>query len=123
MSFDSLLVHTCTTKRYTYTAHDDGGQPIKVWANKLVNQPCRFGPDTGRPVMVGTQAVICDYLVDIGNVDVTEEDLVIRDDTGEYYKILFCSHAADSTKTHHHKVLRVQLIRPRSSDIPFTGPT
>ena len=121
MSFDSLLVHSCTTQRFTYPTHDPGGQPIKVWADNLVNQPCRFGPDTGREVMHESQVVVADYMVDIGDVDVTEEDRLIWNDTGEYYKILFIKHVADSTPLHHHKILQVQIIRPRTADVPFTG--
>ena len=99
MSFETLLINTCTTKRFTEGAPDAYGNPVKTWADHLTNQDCRLASSSGREVKVGAEVVIADYKLFIGDVDITEQDRVIVD--GITYEVLLVQTYADSVDDHH----------------------
>ena len=113
MSFDSLLINTCTTRRYPPGATDAYGNTTKVWADKLVDEPCRishpvFGGRNGQ-VQRGTEVVPVDMVLFMNDVDVTEYDKVLVD-TVEY-EILFVATIQNGFGG-HHKELSLKRIIP-----------
>lgn len=42
MSYNALLIHTCTISRRVYGAADIHGQPVETWAAIATNVPCRL---------------------------------------------------------------------------------
>ena len=101
MSYDTLLISTCTTKRFTEGAADSYGNPIKTWPDNLTNQPCRLSTPSGREIMVGAEVVVADYLLFIGDVDITEQDRVVIDTVA--YEVLLVKSLQDSTSGHHRE--------------------
>ena len=99
MSYDSLLIQTCTIERYTTGAADDYGQLAKTWADHLTDEPCRLTTSTGREIKVGAEVVIADYKLFLGDVDVTEQDRVVIGSTT--YEILLVQNYADGIDDHH----------------------
>jgi phosphatidylserine decarboxylase len=103
MSFESLLIDTCTIWRYTPGVVDAYGTPTKTWYSHFADEPCRLMSANGREVQVGAVVVIADYMLMIGDVDITEQDLVTVD--GINYEILLVEEAKDSINTHHKECL------------------
>lgn len=100
MSYDSLLIHTCTTRRYPVAgAADAYGTPATVWANKLENQPCRLVAAPGTELKVGAEIVVADYKLFVKSIDITEQDRVVIG--GLTYEILLVQDYADSASSHH----------------------
>lgn len=100
MSYASLLIHTCTTQRFTDTGVPDSyGNPILAWANELVDEPCRLTTSSGRELKVGAEIVVADYKLFIGNEDITEQDTVII--SGITYEVLLVQDYSDETTAHH----------------------
>ncbi len=81
MSFTSLLIDTCTTRRFTEGANDAYGVPVKTWADNLTSQACRIealvGKISGRELTIGAELVVADYVLFMQDVDVTEQDRIL----------------------------------------------
>lgn len=73
------LTHTCTIQRSTATTDDWGNPGPPVWADHLVDQPCRHWATAGREVVANTTTVVVvedlRLLLPLGT-DVTEADRV-----------------------------------------------
>ena len=105
MSFTTLLINTCATKRFTPGAADAYGNPVKAWADHLVNQPCRWSTPSNREVKVGTEVVIADLQLFLGaDTDITEQDRVVLD-TGATYEVLSAADRQNGSANHHVEVL------------------
>ena len=111
MSFTSLLIETCTIERYGTGIADAYGTPEKTWADipTLVDEPCRLmagtsGSNTsaGREFTIGAKLVVADYIMFIGDVDITEQDRVVTG--GVTYEILMVADRADGISSHHKEV-------------------
>jgi len=107
MSFADLLIHTCTIRRYTEGAVDAYGNPVKTWADYLVDQPCRLTSSSGREVTYDTQVVIADYRLFIAAVDITERDRVVI--SGKTYEVLLVEGYSDSAM--HHLQCWMRIVR------------
>ena len=103
MTFSYLLLNTCTTERFTEAAAGDYGMPTKVWADNLVDEPCRLVSGAGRSVQVGAQVVIAEYRLFLGDVDITEQDRVTVNEI--LYDILLVTSRQDGTHGHHRECL------------------
>ncbi len=106
MSFASLLIDVCTTQRYTTGAQDAFGKPAETWANNLVDEPCRLqagigGGNTfaGREIRVGAKLVEAEYLLFIGDVDITEQDRVVIDSVT--YEVILVNDRQNGSASHH----------------------
>lgn len=108
MSFECLLINTCTIERYTEGAADGYGKPERTWADHLANQACRLVPGSGREITIGAEVVIAEYKLFLGNIDVTEQDRVVID--GDTYQVLLVLERQDSGDN-HHKELLMRLVR------------
>ncbi len=111
MSYTSLLIDTCTIRRYTEGAADAYGIPVKTWADHLTDQPCRLTPGSrpigsafgaGREVVVGAEVVIADYTMFLEDVDVTERDEIVH--SGMTYEVVMVIDRQDGTGGHHKEV-------------------
>jgi hypothetical protein len=99
MSFDSLLINTCTVKRLNETGEDAYGNPTGSWDDHLTDQDCRLMITNGREVVIGAEVVVADYKLFIGDVDITERDrVVIGSDT---YEVLLVAPRQDGSSEHH----------------------
>jgi len=103
MTFTAMLLDTCTTERFTSTAVDEYGAPVKVWSENLIDEPCRLVSGAGREVTVGAQVVIAEYRLFVGDVDITEQDRVTVNEV--LYEILLVIARADGTHGHHRECL------------------
>ena len=110
MSYTSLLIDTCDVERFTTGANDDYGQPTKTWAVHLDDIACRFQSGTGRgigragmEVLVGAKVVVADYLLFLGDVDITERDRVVSG--GVTYEVILVADKQDGTDSHHKERL------------------
>ena len=103
MSFNSLLLDTCTIREYTNAAPDDYGVPGKTWSDFLVNEPCRLVSNTNREVKIGAEIVMADYILFIDNVDITEQHRVIVNSIT--YEVLSATTRADGISNHHQECL------------------
>ena len=108
MSFESLLISTCTIQRYTEGAADGYGKPERTWADHLADQACRLVPGSGREITIGAEVVIAEYKLFLGNIDVTEQDRVVID--GNTYQVLLVVPRQDGAGN-HHKELIMRLVR------------
>jgi hypothetical protein len=108
MSFDSLLIHTCTIKRFNEGAKDDYGIPVKTWTNLLVDEPCRHTSGNGREIKVGQEVLIVYDELFLNDVDVTVQDRVEID--GELWEILDVRLRSDFLGG-HHKECSIQVVR------------
>jgi len=109
MSFSTLLISTCTIKRYTSASQDSYGQPVKTWADHLVNQKCRLSYPKGRQVQRNTEVIPVEAVLFMEDVDVTEHDKVVVD--GTEYEILFVATLQDGSGD-HHKELSLRRVIP-----------
>ncbi len=103
MSFASLLIHTCVTRRFSEGIADSYGVKVKTWADNLTSQACRLEASLfgGREVKVNAEVVIADYKLFIEDVDITEQDRVVI--SSITYEVLLVEDFADSTATHHKR--------------------
>jgi len=102
MSFNSLLINTCTIQQYTEGAIDEYGNPAKDWDDTVVN--CRWSTPSNREVKIGAEVVIADlqlFLTD--EVVVTEQDRVVIE--GKTYEVLSSSKRQDGFGSHHRELL------------------
>ncbi len=103
MSYSSLLINTCTVQRYTEGAKDNYGNPALTWANHLADESCRLMASGGRELKVGTELVIADYKLFLGDVDITEQDRVVIG--AVTYEVLLIEDRQDSTASHHKECM------------------
>ncbi len=113
MSFECLLINTCTIERYAEGAADAYGKPAMVWADHLADEDCRLmaalsTTGSGREIRIGAEVVIADYKLFLGNVDVTEQDRVVID--ANTYEILLVTDHQDGSDS-HHKELAMRIVR------------
>ena len=111
MTYLSLLINTCTTRRYPAGGVlDTYGTPAKVWADYLIGIPCRWSTPSNREVKVGAEVVLADlqlflnYVDILGNpMDITEQDRVVLN--GMTYEVLSASDRQNGTANHHVECL------------------
>lgn len=108
MSFADLLINTCTTRRFTEGAADDYGNPVKTWANNLVDQPCRWSYPKNTEVKIGAEVVIVDLQLFMNDVDVIVQDRIVLNT--ETYEVLSVLDRQDGVGD-HHKELLLRLVR------------
>jgi hypothetical protein len=99
MSFDGLLINTCTVKRFNDTGEDAYGHPTGSWDDHLTDQDCRLMITNGREVVIGAEVVVADYKLFIGDVDITERDRVVVDSVT--YEVLLVAPRQDDSSEHH----------------------
>ena len=108
MSYTTLLINSCTVRRYTTGAADSWGALEETWGNHLTDQDCRIAIPKGREIMVGAEVVVADYVLFTQDIDVTEQDRIVLD--GVTYEILLVKPLQDST-TDHHLELYLRVVR------------
>ena len=99
MSFNLLLVNTCTVSRYATGGIDAYGHAVKTWGNHLLGQPCRLQATGAREVVIGKEVVLADYRLYLPPVSVTERDRVTIDATE--YEILAVRRVQNGAGEHH----------------------
>ena len=100
MSYDSLLIHLCTVKRFGSVSNDGYGNPIKVWVDDSINNPCRLTTSSGREIKVGAEVVVADYKLFVEDtLSITEQDRV--EISSILYEILLVQNYSDSGILHH----------------------
>lgn len=99
MSYTSLLIHTCTTQRFTEGAADGYGNPILTWADNLTDIACRLTTAKGRELKVGAELVVADYKLFVLDVDITEQDRIVIDSLT--YEVLLIEEYSDDSAEHH----------------------
>ncbi|MDD4986145.1 MAG: hypothetical protein PHQ43_10230 [Dehalococcoidales bacterium] len=109
MSFASLLINTCTIRRFTAGAVDAYGNSAKAWADHLVDEPCRWSTPSNREVKVGAEVVLADILLFLNDVDVTEQDRIVIGTTT--YEILSVVRRQDSVTSSHHRELFLRTVK------------
>ena len=103
MSYTSLLINTCTTRRKHPGAIDAYGTPAPGWADELVNIICRFSTPSNREIKVGAEVVIADLILFVEDVDITVQDRVVLN--AETYEVLAVIPRQDSVSGHHKECL------------------
>ena len=112
MSYTSLMIDTCTVRRFTEGAADAYGVLDKTWADvgALTDIACRLMAGIGRGFMgagreirMGAEVVEADYTLYLGDVAVTEQDRVVID-TIEY-QIVMVADRQNGTSSHHKECL------------------
>ncbi len=117
MSFNDLLINTCTIKRFTEGAQDAYGIPAKTWADIVVDEPCRWSYPTNREVKVGAEVVIADLQLFLdSDAEITEQDRVLMNNDGSFpyffpiifsvtYEVISVANKQDGTGHHHLECL------------------
>ena len=108
MSYTSLLIETCTIRRFTEGAAGNYGNPALTWADHLTNEPCRLVAEPGKELKIGAEIVVADYKLFVGDIDITEQDQVVLNSLT--YEILLVQNYADSV-TDHHKQCWLRISR------------
>lgn len=117
MSYESLLISTCTIQRYAEGARDAYGKPAPTWTDvpALTDIPCRLiegiGKGTllaGREVRVGAEVVVADYTLFLLDVEITEQDRVVIG--AVTYQVRMVIRPLDSTGG-HHKEIALETVR------------
>ena len=103
MSYSTLLIDTCTTQRYTDGAENAYGAPVKTWADNLTDTACRLQATTGTELTIGAEVVVADYKLFLGDVNITEQDWVVKDSIT--YEVLLVSNRQDGITSHHKECL------------------
>ncbi len=103
MSYTSLLINTCTTRRFIEGAIDIYGNPVKTWADHLINKACRWTTPVNREVKVGAEVVIADLELFLEDIDITEQDRVVID--AITYEILSVIRRQNGVGEHHIECL------------------
>ena len=100
MGFKQLLNKTCVIRRFTSTAKDAHGNPIKVWSDLATDVPCRLQARRGRETTQPVQVVVGTHTLFLEPRDITEKDqIIIGSDT---FEVLFVEDAAG--QGHHLEV-------------------
>jgi len=107
MSFESLLIHTCTIQERD-AGSDAYGRPPNTWSDHLTGEPCRLINGAGKEVTVGAEVVIADYKLFLNDVDITEQHRVVLD--GVTYEILLVTRRSDWLGAHHRECL-MRVVR------------
>ncbi len=102
MAFEDLLIHTCTTQRFTEGDPDSYGNPVLTWADYLTDQVCRLTTAKGREIKVGAELVVADYKLFVGDIDIVEQDRVVIDTLT--YEVLLVEEFANFSTDHHRQV-------------------
>lgn len=104
MSYTSLLINTCTIRRFAEGLPDAYGVKVKTWADHLVDEACRWSIPSNREVKVGAEVVLADLqLLLRANTDITEQDRVVLD--GVTYEVLYAADKQNKTANHHVKCM------------------
>lgn len=112
MSYTSLLINTCTVRRYTEGVADAYGRPARTWADvaALTDIDCRFMAGVGRGFLsagiehqMNANLVTADYTLYLGDVDLTEQDRITSG--GVTYEILMVADRQNGTANHHKECL------------------
>jgi len=109
LSFNDLLINTCTVERYPLGVFDALGNPTKVWADHLVDKPCRLSHPIGREIQRESEVVVVDEVLFIDEMDILERDRVIVDSIT--YHIIFVASMQDGVGGHH---LEIDLERVKA---------
>ena len=112
MSYADLLIETCTVYEFGEGGLSPYGIPEKTWTIRLDDTPCRLSrPRFGGPgheVKVGAEVVIAPYTLFVGDIDISEQERVVKD--GVTYEILLVEEKEDNFGTHHKECL-VRTVR------------
>ncbi len=120
MSYESLLISTCTIQRYTEGARDSYGKPALTWADYLVDEPCRLVPGIGKGTLlagketgqsgffVNANVVEAGYTLFLRDVDITEQDRVVLDGITYEVRIVL---GPENTVGIHHKECFIETVR------------
>jgi len=108
VSYDALLIDTCTIQRNTPGVADGYGLPAPSWADLHTDESCRHVSGKGREIKVGQDVVIVYDELFVGDIDVTEQDRVIIG--GRTYNILSVVFRQDGTGD-HHKQLFLEVVK------------
>ena len=108
MSYDSLLINTCTVRRFTEGAQDAYGKPVLTWADHLVGQACRWSEPKNNEIKVGAEVLIYDLDLFLKNIDITVQDRVVL--STETYEVLAVKDRQNGTGT-HHKECAIRTVR------------
>ena len=103
MSYISLLVNTCTTRRKHPGVIDAYGTPAPGWADELIGIACRWSTPSNREVKIGAEVVIVDLILFTEDVDITVQDRVVIG--ALTYEILAVIPRQDSVNEHHLECL------------------
>ena len=103
MSFTSLLINTCTVRRFTAGAIDAYGNPTKTWADHLVDEPCRWSTPKNIEIKVGAEVVLADLQMFFAkDTDITEQDRVVLGTAT--YEVLSAADRQNGMANHHVEV-------------------
>lgn len=102
MSYNDLLINTCTIKRYTVTGTDAYGNPTYTWADYLTDESCRWSTPKHLEIKNGAEVVVIDKQLFLKNIDITEQDRVVLD--SETYEVVSSIKRQDGTGEHHIEV-------------------
>lgn len=121
MSFADLLIQTCIIKRHSVLSYDDYGNPILGWTDYLPNVACRLASSGGREIKRDIEVVIADYKLYLGDVDITELDVVLLE--LHHYAVLLVEPFRNANAIHHKRAY-LQIVRDLHGDYakwPATG--
>jgi len=108
MTFENLLINTCTIERFGEGVADAYGIKAKTWTATYTDEPCRHVSGKGREVRVGQEThIIYDELF-VGDIDVTVQDRVIIDT--ETYQVVDMLIPQDGVGV-HHKQLFLEIVK------------
>jgi len=108
MTYNSLLINTCTTRRKHPGAIDEYGTPAPGWANELVGIACRFSTPSNREIKIGAEVVVADLILFVEDVDITVQDRVVLNTLT--YEVLAVIPRQDSL-TGHHKECLLRVVK------------
>lgn len=108
MTYASLLINTCTVRRYTEALPRDAyGNLVKTWADHLVGEPCRLNHTSGVEIKVGAKAILIYDVLYVNDIDITTWDRVVID--GDTYDVIDLAWRQDSVSGHHKKCYLVKV--------------
>jgi len=120
MSYDSLLIHTCTIQRSSTASTDEFGQPVLTWSDHEDDVPCRYYPIRGREVdTVQKHTVVASHILHMRKWDVREGDRIVDIYEGAVeldagpFDILRVKRRANSVVGHHLE-LEMKRVSDRS---------
>ena len=108
MSFNSLLINSCTVQRFTAGVIDAYGNPAETWAALHTDIACRHSTPKNREVQVGAEVVLADLLLFVNDIDVTEQDRVVLNSLT--YETLSVVPRQNGTGG-HHKELFIRVVK------------
>ncbi|KKM15251.1 hypothetical protein LCGC14_1697900 [marine sediment metagenome] len=107
MSYIDLLISTCTIRRFAEGVADTYGVLAKTWSDHLLLQACRLMDMKGREVKIGAEVVVAEFMLFLGDVDVTERDRVLLD--GFTYEVVMVNVKQNGVGLHHKECLMVRI--------------